>query len=105
MHVYALWRCEEYWMQESKGLFASKESAVAAVGKTLLEKDMNDSFTVLITREEDHYSNSPSDKIIARGGVEVTDANVRDYLNGFEFYDLEHAGYGVWGIYKTEVLP
>ena len=102
MIVYALKRCEEYWMQDDAGLYATAEGAVKAVGPTLLRKD-DCGTVILITVDSEHYANPNVSKVVASDGVEITLENVEDYLYGFNFYDITHGGYNVWGVFAVEV--
>jgi hypothetical protein len=105
--VFSLCRCEEYWMQEDLGIYATREAAIKVLEdsteKIMLVYDEDDQ-TIVIAVDSGHYTDPNTDFIISRKGEKVTKENIQRYLGGgFEFYDLEHAGYAVYGIFPREV--
>lgn len=104
MKVYELNACEEYWMQESLGLFVSQEAAIKSLSeqKIMLKYEMDD-IIILIVLADEHYSNPDPDKVISRGGEEVTLENCKKYFSSYEFYSVTHQGYDILGIFPREV--
>lgn len=102
MKVFELNRCEEYYMQQSEGLFISRERAISELKNVLLRVDYHtelEDYTILITEE----GNENRKEIISRKEVLVTKDNLEEVLDGYGFYDLEHIDYGVYGVMSREV--
>jgi hypothetical protein len=108
MKVYQLLRCEEYFMQEDHGIFTSPERAKKEIGilypneKILLEES-NDEGIIIVTASPNDHAKPDTTRVVARDGKVVTKENLALYMRSFEFYDITHVGYEVWGIYPVEV--
>ena len=114
-YVYELCQCEEYWMQESCGLFDSPEAAIQAVDQTILleaHHKWHDGSDLPLLVTDDSYLHSPASTIpIHVGGDNPPIATPQDLLDflygngprGCKFYDIIHYSYGLYGVYRREV--
>lgn len=109
MIVWSLQRCEEYWMQESHGLFATREAALASIPNRMLVVEEATGETIVVGQDDSHYRQHAKHAVILPANeygheTEVTLDNVGEFIDGgFSFYSLAHNGYPVWGIFPTEV--
>jgi hypothetical protein len=97
MKVWHLRACEEYWMQEDHGIFATKERAIQEIEKInpiLLRWDEGEDTLII---NDDRYNR---DKVITSKGEIVTLENVASVHQ----YDIQHSNYNYWGIFPVEVI-
>jgi len=105
MYVYELRRCEEYFMQESHGLFETADRAAKdATGTILLDCTAPDGFRIVVTVSEGHYANPDTTRVVTKTGLVVDCQNIWTAIQGYDFYDIIHAGYDVWGIVQRAVI-
>ncbi len=99
MKVWQLKCCEEYFMQNDCGLFATKERALAELSNARLILDSGDDECLVITSNQEIItSRDPRYSI-------VTQDNMYEAIgNGYEFYNIIHQGsQELYGIYSVEV--
>lgn len=92
LNVYQLWRCEEYWMEDDYGIYATKERAEKQISVDSLREELTrverDGITIFVRHPR---------------GETFDMEDLTSYA--FRFYKISHRErFSIWGIFEVEVI-